>query len=61
MPREETALPGQIFRQQFSGNLMNYDELAFFNQQLAAMLRDGIPSKSVEAIVRRYEGWTPEL
>src|SRR6185295_9458306 len=22
---------------------MNYDELAFFNQQLAAMLRDGIP------------------
>src|SRR4051812_14162072 len=22
---------------------MNYDEFAFFNQQLAAMLRDGIP------------------
>src|SRR6267143_1566742 len=25
---------------------MNYDELAFFNQQLAAMLRDGIPLES---------------
>ena len=24
-------------------NIMNYDEFAFFNQQLAAMLRDGIP------------------
>lgn len=24
-------------------NAMNYDEFAFFNQQLAAMLRDGIP------------------
>src|SRR5258708_4766113 len=24
-------------------NPMNYDEFAFFNQQLAAMLRDGIP------------------
>ncbi|HLP76608.1 MAG TPA: type II secretion system F family protein, partial [Candidatus Paceibacterota bacterium] len=29
---------------------MNYDEFAFFNQQLAAMLRDGIP---LEGSLRR--------
>src|ERR1051325_4263940 len=29
---------------------MNYDEFAFFNQQLAAMLRDGIP---LEGALRR--------
>lgn len=32
---------------------MNYDEFAFFNQQLAAMLRDGIP---LEGAVRRLGG-----
>jgi len=26
---------------------MNYDEFAFFNQQLATMLRDGILSKAL--------------
>src|SRR5882757_10209431 len=30
--------------------LMNYDEFAFFNQQLGAMLRDGIP---LEGALRR--------
>ena len=29
---------------------MKYDEFAFFNQQLAAMLRDGIP---LEGALRR--------
>jgi type II secretory pathway component PulF len=32
-PSDEISAPSQ----------MNYDELAFFNEQLAAMLRDGIP------------------
>lgn len=32
------------------GNAMKYDEFAFFNQQLAAMLRDGIP---LEGALRR--------
>src|SRR5437763_2203844 len=44
---EALCKPGQPIKTKWKGcwgiDLMNYDEFAFFNQQLAVMLRDGIP------------------
>ena len=42
-PREAKAIALSNSLAAVFTSIMNYDEFAFFNQQLAAMLRDGIP------------------